>query len=115
MDKYFLIEHDRHGKVPTRITEYDQFEDAEKRLFKLDLDQIEELNACLDAGKPVRMEYVVICSQSVESVKHTHGRYFWGDYEVLASVEVRYVNGEMGDDAISTTTSEVTSVPATAR
>ena len=93
MDKYYLIEHDRHGKIPTRITEYGEFEDAEGRLYRLDIDQLDELNACLEAGKPVRMEYVVICSQSLESVKQTHARYFWGDYEVLTPVEIGYSAG----------------------
>ena len=91
MDKYYLIEHDRHRKVPTRITEYGEFKDAEKRLCKLDIDQLDELNACLSAGKPVRMEYVVICSQSVESVKQTHARYFQSDYEVVTPAEIHYV------------------------
>ena len=93
MDKYYLIEHDRHGKMPTRITEYREFEDAEGRLYRLDIDQLGELNACLESGKPVRMEYVVICSQSVESVKQTHARYFWGDYEVLTPVEIGHSAG----------------------
>ena len=90
MDKYYLIEHDRHGRVPTRITEYGEFKDAEKRLCQLDIDQLDELNACLSAGQPVRMEYVVICAQSVESVKQTHARYFQGDYEVLMPTEIRH-------------------------
>ena len=90
MDKYYLIEHDRHGKVPTRITEYGEFKDAEKRLCQLDIDQLDELNACLNAGKPVCMEYIVICAQSVESVKQTHARYFQSDYEVLTPTEIRY-------------------------
>ena len=88
MDKYYLIEHDRHGKVPTRMTEYDEFKNAENRLCQLDIDQLDELNACLSAGKPVRMEYVVICARSVESVKQTHARYFQGDYEVLTPTEI---------------------------
>lgn len=83
MIQHFLVEHDRHGEVPTRITVYDDLEAANERLYRLDIDQLDELNACLKASKPVRMEYVVICSQSVESVKQTHARYFWGDYEVL--------------------------------
>lgn len=103
MDKYYLIEHDRRGKVPTRITEYSEFEDAEERLCKLDIDQLGELNACLEAGKPVRMEYVVICSQSVESVKQTHARYFQSDYEVLTPTEIRYAaNGKSRQPATAT-------------
>ena len=81
--KYFLVEHDRHGKIPTRITVYEDWQIAEERLFRLDMEQLDELNACLKAGKPVRMEYVVISALSVETLKQTHGRYFWGEYEVL--------------------------------
>lgn len=92
--KNFLVEHDRHGKVPTRITEYDDWKVAEERLFRLDLEQLDELNACLKAGKPVRMEYVVISALSVETLKQTHGRYFWGEYEVLRPVEIRYGVGQ---------------------
>ena len=88
--KYFLVEHDRHRKVPTRITVYADWQIAEERLFRLDMEQLDELNACLKAGKPVRMEYVVISALSVETLKQTHGRYFWGEYEVLRPVEISY-------------------------
>ncbi len=37
-----------------------------------------------------RMEYVVISALSVETLKQTHGRYFWGEYEVLHPVEISY-------------------------
>ena len=90
MSLNFLVEHDRHGKVPTRITVYENIDDAEERLYKLDVDQLDELNACLEAGKPVRMEYVVLGGASVESIKQTHARYFWGEYEVLTPTEIRY-------------------------
>lgn len=90
MSLNFLVEHDRHGKVPTRITVYENIDDAEERLYKLDIDQLDELNACLKAGKPVRMEYVVLGGASVESIKQTHARYFWGDYEVLTPTEICY-------------------------
>ena len=104
MDKYYLIEHDRRGKVPTRITAYSEFDDAEKRLCKLDIDQLDELNACLSAGRPVRMEYVVICAQSVESVKQTHARYFQSDYEVLTPTEIRHtVSGTDREPETATT------------
>ena len=103
MDKYYLIEHDRHGKVPTRITAYRKFNDAEKRLCKLDIDQLDELNACLSAGTPVRMEFVVICAQSVESVKQTHARYFQSDYEVLTPTEIHHaVSGTDREPATET-------------
>ena len=110
MDKYYLIEHDRHGKVPTRITEYSKFEDAEERLYKLDVDQMDELNACLQAGKPVRVENVVICSKSVESVKQTHGRYFQGDYEVLIPREICFSVGSKDKHAMDAATSSTSPV-----
>lgn len=91
MNLNFLVEHDRHGKIPTRITVYENIDDAEERLYKLDIDQLDELNACLKAGKPVRMEYVILGGASVESIKQTHARYFWGEYEVLVPKEIRYL------------------------
>lgn len=93
MSLSFLVEHDRHGKVPTRITVYDDWKAAEERLFRLDMEQLDELNACLKAGKPVRMEYVVLGGVSLETIKQTHGRYFWGEYEVLHPVEICYGAG----------------------
>ena len=90
MSLSFLVEHDRHGKVPTRITVYEDWKAAEERLFRLDLDQLDELNACLKAGKPVRMEYVVLGGASLETIKQTHGRYFGGEYEVLRPVGINH-------------------------
>ena len=97
MSQNFLVEHDRHGKIPTRITVYDNVEDAEERLYKLEDDQMDELNACLKAGKPVRMEYVVLGGKSLETIKQTHARYFWGEYEVLAPMETRYLTSWRDD------------------
>ena len=54
------------------------------------LTSLDELNACLKAGKPVRMEYVILGGASVESIKQTHARYFWGEYEVLTPTEIHY-------------------------
>ena len=54
---------------------------------------MDELNACLKAGKPVRMEYVVLGAKSLATVKQTHARYFRGEYEVVAPVEIRYLTG----------------------
>ena len=118
MSLNFLVEHDRHGKVPTRITVYENIDDAEERLYKLDIDQLDELNAGLKAGKPVRMEYVVLGGASVESIKQTHARYFWGDYEVLTPTEIRY-RTSWQDDFPQTTTqnvdhAEAAQVPANA-
>ena len=87
MTQHFLIEHDRHWKIPTRITIYDDLDQANVRLDTLENDQLAELNAGLRAGRPVRMEYVVLGASSLATIKRTHGRYFGGDYEVVTSVE----------------------------
>ena len=90
MSLNFLIEQDRHGKIPTRITVYDDIEDAEERLCRLEDEQTDELNACLKAGRPVRMEYVILGAESVETIKGTHARYFGGEYEVVVPTETHY-------------------------
>ena len=87
MTQHFLIEHDRHWKIPTRITIYDDLDQANVRLDTLENEQLAELNAGLKAGRPVRMEYVVLGAASLATIKRTHGRYFGGDYEVVTSVE----------------------------
>ena len=51
MTQHFLIEHDRHWKIPTRITIYDDLEQANGRLDTLENEQLAELNACLKAGR----------------------------------------------------------------
>ena len=53
---------------------------------------MEELNACLKSSKPVRMEYVVLDADSVDTVKRTHGRYFGGEYEVVKPLEISYIS-----------------------
>lgn len=110
MSLNFLIEHDRHGKIPTRVTVYEDLAAANDRLYKLEDDQMEELDACLKVGKPVRMEYVVLGGRSLETIKQTHARYFWGEYEVLTPVEIRYLtswrddlpHGSLGHSAVVT-------------
>ena len=96
MSQHFLVEHDRHRKVPTRITVYEDIKMARERCYKLDLDQLDELNACLKAGKPVRMEYVVLGGKSLETIKQTHSRYFMGEYEVLQPTEIHYLTSRRG-------------------
>lgn len=91
MGLHFLIEHDRHEQIPTRITVYQNLDDANERLYKLEDNQMDELNACLKAGKPVRMEYVVLGAKSLPTIKQTHARYFRGEYEVVTPVEIRYL------------------------
>ena len=73
---HFAIEFDRHDILPTEIRVYDTWQEAEDRIAPLEQAQLEELNRSLAAGQPLRMEYVVITSASVETVQRTHGRYF---------------------------------------
>ena len=91
MSQNFLIEHDRHWKIPTRITVYDDLDSANERLCRLEDEQLDELNACLKAGKPVRMEYVVLGGASLDTIKQTHARYFGGEYEVVKPTEIHYL------------------------
>lgn len=83
MSLTFLIDHDRREELPTKITEYADAAAAYRRLRELENDQLEELNDCLQSGRPVHMEYVVIRAKSLATLKATHGRYFDGRYEVL--------------------------------
>lgn len=92
MGQHFLVEHDRHGKIPTRITIYEDLSQANERLYRLEDDQMDELEVCLRAGSPVRMEYVVLGGASIESIKQTHGRYFGGEFEVVTPSEVHYIS-----------------------
>ncbi|MCE2501446.1 MAG: hypothetical protein J4G13_11385 [Dehalococcoidia bacterium] len=91
MSLNFLVEHDRHGKIPTRVTIYEDLRQANERLYRLEDEQMDELNAGLEAGKPVRMEYVVLGGESLETIKHTHARYFGGEYEVVKPTEISYI------------------------
>ena len=91
MSQSFLIEHDRLGKIPTRVTVYDNVASANERLYRLEDEQMEELSACLKSGTPVRMEYVVLGADSVDAIKRTHGRYFGGEYEVVMPMEIKYI------------------------
>ena len=93
MSLNFLVEHDRHGRIPTKITMYDDVEDAEERLCRLEDEQTDELNVCLKTGAPVRMEYIILGGESLETVKRTHGRYFGGEYEVVVPTEISYISG----------------------
>ena len=109
MSQHFLIEHDRHRKVPTRITVYEDIKMARERLYKLEDDQMDELNACLKAGKPVRIEYVILGGKSLETIKQTHSRYFMGEYEVLQPTEIHYLTSrrdnlpqQVAEDAAAT-------------
>lgn len=87
MSRNFLIEHDRHRKVPTRITVYNDLDPADECFCCL----VDELNACLNAGKPVRMEYVAPSGASPETIKQTHSRYFIREYAVVQPTEIHYL------------------------
>ena len=91
MSLNLLVERDRRGKVPARIPEYENIDDAEARLYRPEIDRLDDLNAGLMAGKPVRMEYVVPGGASVGSIKRTHARHFRGEYEVLIFTEIRHL------------------------
>ena len=97
MSLNFLIERDRHGRVPTRITVYEDPDAANERLHKLEDGRMAELDAGLKAGKPVRMEYVVPGAESLETIAQTHARYFRGECEVPAPTEIRYLTGWRDD------------------
>ena len=43
MTQHFLVEHDRHWKVPNRITIHDDLDQPNERLDRIENDQIEEL------------------------------------------------------------------------
>ncbi len=79
---HFLIEHDRHGKEPTRITQFADPYEARAQLYPLDLEQLDELNASLESGVPLRWEYVILSSTSLESTMATHHRYYLYDFQV---------------------------------
>lgn len=74
---HFLIENDRHGKTPTRITSFEEPEKAEQELTKLDLTQLPELNRQTLDGPPLRMEYLIITTNSPETLEYMYPRFFW--------------------------------------
>ena len=88
MSLHFLVEHDCHWKIPTRIAVYDDPDAAEERLYRLNIEHPDEIKA----GRPVRMEYVVLSADSLETVKRTHSRYFCGEYEVVKPTEIHYLS-----------------------
>ena len=50
-----------------------------ERLKELETGQLDELNHFIKAGIPLRMEYVLLLSESEESLRVTHGNYFGDD------------------------------------
>ena len=85
--KWFLVEYDRHEGKLRNLTEYAEPEEraaAWERLNELEASQWDELLVSVKAGVPVRMEYVLLLSESAESLRVTHGNYFGDDYLTLA-------------------------------
>ena len=77
METSFLIEHDRHGRIPTRITAYHDAERAEQALTGLDLPQMPELRKKTLNDPPLRMEYLIINTKSPEMLEEMYPRFFW--------------------------------------
>ncbi len=93
MKKWFLVEYDRHERKLCKITEYAEPEQraaAWSRLQELELEQFPELQRFTKTGIPLRMEYVLLLADSVDTLRITHGNYFDGpdltDDEITAIV-----------------------------
>ena len=79
--KWFVVEYDRHKHHLQRITEYtepEQRQAAWERLKELEEGQADELQHFVKTGIPLRMEYVLLLADSVETLRITHGNYFDG-------------------------------------
>ena len=79
--KWFVVEYDRHKHKLDKITEYaepEQRQEAWKRLQELEEGQADELQRFVTTGVPLRMEYVLLLADSVETLRITHGNYFDG-------------------------------------
>ena len=84
--KWFLVEYDRHESRLCNLTEYAEPEGraaAWERLKELESGQLDELNHFIKTGVLVRMEYVLLLSESADSLRVTHGNYFGDDYLTL--------------------------------
>lgn len=80
--KWFVVEYDRHESRLCNLTEYAEPEGraaAWERLKELETGQLDELNHFIKTGIPLRMEYVLLLSESEESLRVTHGNYFGDD------------------------------------
>ena len=79
--KWFLVEYDRHQHKLCNLTEYtepEQRQAAWERLKELEGEQFPELQRFVKTGIPLRMEYVLLLADSVETLRITHGNYFDG-------------------------------------
>lgn len=84
--KWFVVEYDRHESRLCNLTEYAEPEGraaAWERLKELEASQWDELLVSVKAGIPLRMEYVLLLSESKDSLRVTHGNYFGDDYLTL--------------------------------
>lgn len=84
--KWFVVEYDRHESRLCNLTEYAEPEGraaAWERLKELESSQLDELNHFIKTGIPLRMEYVLLLSESEDSLRVTHGNYFGDDYLTL--------------------------------
>ena len=79
--KWFVVEYDRHKFKLNKITEYaepEQRQEAWNYLKELEESQADELNHFIKTGVPLRMEYVLLLADSEETLRVTHGNYFYG-------------------------------------
>ena len=79
--KWFLVEYDRHQHKLVNLTEYaepDRREEAYRQLTDLEEGQADELQRFVKTGAPLRMEYVLLLADSVDTLRITHGNYFDG-------------------------------------
>ena len=79
--KWFVVEYDRHKHKLNKITEYaepEQRQDAWNYLKELEASQFDELQHFVKTGVPLRMEYVLLLADSEETLRVTHGNYFYG-------------------------------------
>jgi hypothetical protein len=79
--KWFLVEYDRHQHKLSNLTEYAEPErrkEAYRHLTELEESQADELQRFVKTGVPLRMEYVLLLADSVDTLRITHGNYFDG-------------------------------------
>ena len=88
--KWFVVEYDRHKFKLNKITEYaepEQRQEAWNYLRELEAGQFEELQRFTKTGIPLRMEYVLLLADSEETLRVTHGNYFYGPEFTTAEVD----------------------------
>ncbi|MCE2499679.1 MAG: hypothetical protein J4G13_02305 [Dehalococcoidia bacterium] len=68
----------RLKRPETEYTEPSQRKEAYRRLTELEESQADELERFVKTGIPLRMEYVLLLADSVDTLRVTHGNYFDG-------------------------------------